>query len=407
MTIASTLSALEAGLVGTLALRARPLAPALARCEGVWRGQPASIRATAYEGGGVRYARFVEVRGEGLEIANVLCLPDPSLRAPMLGVDLVHARAGHPVVVADLLPGDEGDGGGSVSSREPAAALPRWAEQFFSPDALVLRPALDRLDAAVARAVQTAWTFRDRLQTAPRDPGRAPARARWQDAYCHAHRRDDRALGMLARIFGDDWAARFTAEVLFPVAVDDGAELAMTRLRAATRQAHAAVEAQVGLMDDTVTVDDYRWFLAATAACAIPLEAQVASLAPAAVPIGCVERPRARWLTADLRTLQVEVAPPVAMAPLANWAQAVGAAYVLEGATLGGQVLLRHLTGRLNLPDGAFSYLRSYGERSGERWRECRSYAGAFMAQSGDAEREVIAGALATFRAFTTAYAHR
>ena len=47
-------------------------------------------------------------------------------------------------------------------------------------------------------------------------------------------------------------------------------------------------------------------------------------------------------------------------APFASTAEAVGGAYVLEGSTLGGRVLSRHVQGRFGR-DGPRSFLESYG----------------------------------------------
>src|SRR4051794_35468915 len=63
-------------LTREFALVSWPLAPELARAEGTWKGQPAVIETRAYRGSCLRYARFVRLSGPGLDIGNVLCLPD-------------------------------------------------------------------------------------------------------------------------------------------------------------------------------------------------------------------------------------------------------------------------------------------------------------------------------------------
>lgn len=391
---------LEQHLTAALAVRDVEL-PAKHRARtGEWRGGTATIHTRAYEGDRIRYARVVHVSGPDLAICNVLCLPAFDVDAPMLGIDLVQAREGHAVVVADLLPALPG------VTAPTTAPLPLWAEQFFSPGAIVRRTSGDPA-AALADAEAYARRFSALLPAAPRDAARASARARWQDAYCHAHRRDDRALGMLGRIFGSEWAAGYIQNVLFPVATTDPADLAVARLRAATRQAHADVESQVTLLRDDVSEPDYVTFLRATAACAVPIEARVAALAPPGVPLGCAAAVRAGWLRDDLHALAEELPAPVEIPTLSSWAEAVGAAYVLEGATLGGRVVLGHLSQRL--PDttaAASRYLRSYGDDVPRRWREVRHYVGTFMADDGHVERQVAAGALATFAAFARAYGH-
>jgi heme oxygenase len=52
----------------------------------------------------------------------------------------------------------------------------------------------------------------------------------------------------------------------------------------------------------------------------------------------------------------------------------LGALYVFEGATLGGQLISRHLEEKLGLRDGAgYRYYRSYGPDVGRRWQEFRA----------------------------------
>ena len=55
-------------------------------------------------------------------------------------------------------------------------------------------------------------------------------------------------------------------------------------------------------------------------------------------------------------------------AALQSEAEALGALYVLEGATLGGRIILRELAARgVRLDD--LQFLDPYGDRAGERWR--------------------------------------
>lgn len=58
--------------------------------------------------------------------------------------------------------------------------------------------------------------------------------------------------------------------------------------------------------------------------------------------------------------------------PLPEWKSlpgVLGSLYVMEGSTLGGQVIARHLRSILNSEAG-FSYFHPYGECTGSRWRE-------------------------------------
>ena len=82
----------------------------------------------------------------------------------------------------------------------------------------------------------------------------------------------------------------------------------------------------------------------------------------------------------------------------ASTAAAVGGAYVLEGSTLGGRVISRHIQ-HLFGPDVARAFLDGYGAETGEQWQSFRAALARF-ASSRDIEEQVIDGARETFRAF-------
>ena len=54
---------------------------------------------------------------------------------------------------------------------------------------------------------------------------------------------------------------------------------------------------------------------------------------------------------------------------LPDRACALGALYVIEGSTLGGRIIARHLRRQANIPVEAFHYLEIYANQSGEMWR--------------------------------------
>lgn len=66
----------------------------------------------------------------------------------------------------------------------------------------------------------------------------------------------------------------------------------------------------------------------------------------------------------------------------------LGALYVIEGSTLGGQMISRHLETTLGLRNGAgYGYFRSYGPDTPEKWREFR---GILLAHSGPGVDDLI-----------------
>lgn len=111
-----------------------------------------------------------------------------------------------------------------------------------------------------------------------------------------------------------------------------------TRLREATAGAHAALEAEVG---DIATLPAYRRYLEGLHRFRTAVEPGIAeacaTLLPAARP-----SPIAAALAQDMRDLGMDPGPVDAVPAPADRDAAVGALYVLEGASLGARVLVRH-----------------------------------------------------------------
>lgn len=209
---------LEGSLRHALELRAVELEPRFGCVIGSFRGHPARLTARVLFGPTVRFARFVTIVGDGLEIANVLCVPAPRSGLPIFGCELVGLGGGDTVVAAaDLSPVDRDAPLPLLPSHAlpVGGALPAWATRWFSPRALVTRTRGCH-GPAIARAVTGyADAFIAIAKHAP-DSGRDFTEQQLQ--YCRDHRQEDRALGMLEKIFGADYSREFISTVLFPEA---------------------------------------------------------------------------------------------------------------------------------------------------------------------------------------------
>jgi heme oxygenase len=86
-----------------------------------------------------------------------------------------------------------------------------------------------------------------------------------------------------------------------------------------------------------------------------------------------------------------------ALPDLGTAAKLFGCLYVLEGATLGGQIITRHLNASLGLtPQSGGSFFSGYGQHTGSRWKEFCAHLTAFAARS-NCDLEIVEGANATF----------
>ncbi|MCF4129239.1 biliverdin-producing heme oxygenase [Methylobacterium sp. SyP6R] len=175
----------------------------------------------------------------------------------------------------------------------------------------------------------------------------------------------------------------------------------LERLRAETRPAHEAIERDLAWETRVATLAEYRALLARFWGFHAVLEpALAASLddAPFFDP-----RRRLAHLAADLRILgfddaKIQILPCPRLAPPRDRAEAFGALYVLEGSTLGGQVIAKHIGRQLGLTaECGCRYYAAHGRETGAMWKAFRQRL-AEEATRGEADAIVIS-ATATFDA--------
>lgn len=82
------------------------------------------------------------------------------------------------------------------------------------------------------------------------------------------------------------------------------------------------------------------------------------------------KRRKSEPLKSDLAYFNSTPESPVSdIPPIQNTYQAIGALYVLEGSTLGGQIISKMISQKLQLPDlRGLSFFKSYGEETLSMW---------------------------------------
>jgi heme oxygenase len=144
------------------------------------------------------------------------------------------------------------------------------------------------------------------------------------------------------------------------------------RLRTGTADAHRRLEHLLESAGCFASLDGYRRYLWRIAPLQAALEGALETAGAGALLPDWPRRRKASLILADLRALGGLPAPPLRPFPgLAGWraGDALGALYVLEGATLGGAVLARRL-GDLGLcRERGGRFLDPYGEERGRMWR--------------------------------------
>lgn len=178
----------------------------------------------------------------------------------------------------------------------------------------------------------------------------------------------------------------------------------LERLKAETAAEHAAIEAASRVMDPALSIEAYRAYLERTFGFYRVVEEQLRALHVwEALGLAGSEREKLPLLAEDI-VLLAEVEPAsirVCDQPprFASTLEAVGGAYVLEGSTLGGRVISRHIQGLFG-PDVPRVFLECYGATTREKWQSFRA-ALARYATTREMEDRIIAGAQETFRSLT------
>lgn len=112
------------------------------------------------------------------------------------------------------------------------------------------------------------------------------------------------------------------------------------------------------------------------------------------------DRRKLPLLERDLRALNLRPLPLRAPRPApAGAAEALGALYVLEGATLGGRVIHRRIAGPLGItPARGGAYYHGYGEETGPAWKTFGQALERWAERTGEGAR-IVAGGVACFAA--------
>jgi heme oxygenase (biliverdin-IX-beta and delta-forming) len=152
--------------------------------------------------------------------------------------------------------------------------------------------------------------------------------------------------------------------------------MSFDELKQGTQELHRRVERAVDIETACRGLHTYRGLLSRLLGYYEPLEGILSSFSWDKAGVDFAARRKSAWLRQDLAFLgladaaQAEL-PRCSLLPRpSSMAAAVGAMYVLEGATLGGQVILRMIDKNLRLsPHGGAAFHAGYGAHNGGMWR--------------------------------------
>ena len=115
------------------------------------------------------------------------------------------------------------------------------------------------------------------------------------------------------------------------------------------------------------------------------------------------QRRKMEWILEDVNYFSAS-RPKISVYPhtpeISNPLQAIGALYVIEGSTLGGQVICKMVSQRLGIdPENGFSFFSGYGERTASMWEKFKNFINS-RSWTPEEEKEVINAAERTFTSF-------
>lgn len=175
-------------------------------------------------------------------------------------------------------------------------------------------------------------------------------------------------------------------------------------LRAATAPMHKGLEENrisQSLMKPDLSLTEYAFYLRCMGEVMKAYDDHVLPAVSAVVP-DFERRKKSKDIEADLEYLYANGAEILdskefkAFSGNHSLAYALGYAYVIEGSTLGGRVILKHVAPALQLQDHGIKFFRGYGAETGLFWK---SFLDSFTSNviGSNTQNEAIKGAIDAF----------
>ncbi len=182
------------------------------------------------------------------------------------------------------------------------------------------------------------------------------------------------------------------------------ADLFLQELRVATSPMHKALEENnisQSLMKPNVTLTDYAFYLRCMGEVIRVFDASVLP-AVSEVITDFEQRKKMTDINVDLDFLYAHGAEKKSSEPFTGFggkpslAYALGYAYVIEGSTLGGRVILKHIGQSLTFTEQGTKFFSGYGAETGRFWKEFIHGFTAYILKNNGQE-EAIKGAMDGF----------
>ena len=177
----------------------------------------------------------------------------------------------------------------------------------------------------------------------------------------------------------------------------------LQELRASTHTRHVALEKRLPFFSDTLDLERYTRLISAYYGFYCELENRLLHSPWNVDGFDLHQRFKTPALCKDLQALGVSIQPLAlcdTLPALHSPACMLGVLYVLEGATLGGNVLRKQMSERLGLDaHNGCAFLYVYGEATGRQWKAFMDFLGS-VPLDAQARGEAVQAARSTFSCF-------
>lgn len=147
-------------------------------------------------------------------------------------------------------------------------------------------------------------------------------------------------------------------------------------LKEQTKKQHDDTEVKLQsqkIFDKSYTLEDYKTLLIHNYQLISRYEPQIQKQLQSYPELKLELRSKIAALKTDLNNLNIQTMDENPTHNLENEAEAFGALYVMEGSTLGGNVIAKQLKRNLEFENVEFNYFGVYGENTGVYWNEFKS----------------------------------
>lgn len=181
----------------------------------------------------------------------------------------------------------------------------------------------------------------------------------------------------------------------------------MAELKASTQDLHTEIEKHMPLFNKDFNKEQYKDLLKKFYAFFAAYESRLLPvLSHLDLSDFYADRKKSTSLKNDLNALQTEI-PHASQKTITipqTKAQVLGSLYVIEGSTLGGQLISKHLRQTLGFPEDQTQYFSGYGALTGPQWKAFQTL---ILSQdfTQDQRKEAVAAARTTFKEMTEALA--